>query len=60
MALAQSLAGAFSDPKELVDRGLIDNVAENEPITMTKWHRSKPALVFRRSSPKVCARSRCG
>jgi pilus assembly protein CpaB len=30
------LAGAFSDPKELVDRGLIDNVAENEPITMTK------------------------
>jgi pilus assembly protein CpaB len=30
------LVGAFSDTKELVDRGLIDNVAENEPITMTK------------------------
>ena len=30
------MSGAFSDPKELVNRGLIDAVAENEPITMTK------------------------
>lgn len=30
------VAGAFSDPKELVNRGLISAIAENEPITMTK------------------------
>ena len=30
------IAGAFSDPKELVNRGLISAIAENEPITMTK------------------------
>jgi pilus assembly protein CpaB len=30
------VSGAFSDPKQLVDRGLISSVAENEPITMTK------------------------
>jgi len=30
------VAGAFSDPKELVNRGLISPIAENEPITMTK------------------------
>jgi pilus assembly protein CpaB len=30
------VAGAFSDPKELVDRGVISPVAENEPITMSK------------------------
>ena len=30
------VAGAFSDPKELVNRGLISSIAENEPITMTK------------------------
>jgi pilus assembly protein CpaB len=30
------VAGAFADPKELVDRGLITPIAENEPITMSK------------------------
>ena len=30
------VSGAFSDPKELVNRGLISPIAENEPITMTK------------------------
>jgi pilus assembly protein CpaB len=30
------VAGAFSDPKELVNRGLISAIAENEPITVTK------------------------
>src|SRR5262245_6238790 len=30
------LNGAFGDPKELVNRGLITSVVENEPITMTK------------------------
>jgi pilus assembly protein CpaB len=30
------VAGAFADPKELVDRGLINPIAENEPITMSK------------------------
>jgi pilus assembly protein CpaB len=30
------VSGAFSDPKQLVNRGLISSVAENEPITMTK------------------------
>jgi len=30
------VAGAFSDPKELLNRGLISPIAENEPITMTK------------------------
>ena len=28
--------GAFSDPKELVDRGVISPIGENEPITMSK------------------------
>jgi pilus assembly protein CpaB len=30
------VAGAFADPKALVDRGVISPVAENEPITMSK------------------------
>ena len=30
------VSGAFSDPKQLVNRGLISPIAENEPITMTK------------------------
>src|SRR5687767_15453632 len=30
------VSGAFSDPKQLVNRGLITPIAENEPITMTK------------------------
>lgn len=30
------VAGAFSDPKELVDRGVIATLAENEPITASK------------------------
>ena len=30
------VAGAFSDPKQLVNRGLISSIGENEPITMTK------------------------
>ena len=30
------VAGSFSDPKELVNRGVIVPIAENEPITMTK------------------------
>lgn len=30
------LTGAFADPKELVNRGLITPVVENEPITATK------------------------
>src|SRR6185503_18586849 len=30
------VAGSFSDPKELVNRGVITPIAENEPITMTK------------------------
>jgi pilus assembly protein CpaB len=30
------VSGSFSDPKQLVNRGLISAVAENEPITMTK------------------------
>jgi pilus assembly protein CpaB len=28
--------GAFSDPQELVDRGVITAIAENEPVTLTK------------------------
>jgi pilus assembly protein CpaB len=28
--------GAFADPKDLVDRGVISPIGENEPITMTK------------------------
>jgi pilus assembly protein CpaB len=30
------VAGSFSDPKELIDRGVISPIGENEPITMTK------------------------
>ena len=30
------VAGAFSDPKELVDRGVIATLAENEPVTASK------------------------
>ena len=30
------VAGSFSDVKELVDRGVITPIAENEPITVTK------------------------
>jgi pilus assembly protein CpaB len=30
------VAGAFADPKELVDRGVISPIAENEPITTSK------------------------
>jgi pilus assembly protein CpaB len=30
------VAGAFSDPKELVDRGVIATLAENEPVTANK------------------------
>jgi pilus assembly protein CpaB len=30
------VAGAFADPKQLVDRGVIQPVAENEPITASK------------------------
>lgn len=30
------VAGTFSDPKELVDRGVISPIGENEPITMSK------------------------
>lgn len=28
--------GAFSDPKQLIDRGVISPIGENEPITMSK------------------------
>jgi pilus assembly protein CpaB len=30
------VSGAFSDPKELVDRGVIATLAENEPVTANK------------------------
>lgn len=30
------VAGAFSDPKQLIDRGLISPIGENEPITTSK------------------------
>jgi Flp pilus assembly protein CpaB len=30
------VAGAFADPKELIDRGVIAPIGENEPITMSK------------------------
>jgi pilus assembly protein CpaB len=30
------VAGAYADPKEVVDRGVIETVAENEPITSRK------------------------
>src|SRR4029453_10775804 len=28
--------GAFADPKQLIDRGVIVRIGENEPITMSK------------------------
>ena len=36
LAVPQSGAGAFADPKKLVDRGVIVPIAENEPITENK------------------------
>jgi pilus assembly protein CpaB len=30
------VTGAFSDPKQLIDRGVISPIGENEPITMSK------------------------
>src|SRR4030095_3703183 len=30
------VAGAFADPKQLVDRGVIQPIGENEPITTSK------------------------
>jgi Flp pilus assembly protein CpaB len=40
--------GAFSDPQKLIDRGVIVPIAENEPITANKLHRSRRAPVCRR------------
>ena len=53
------VAGGFSTVEEVVNRGLIAPVVENEPLTAIKaGRRSRRAPACRRRSPPACARFR--
>ena len=46
--------------KELVDRGVISPIGENEPITTSKVASLEAGAGLPRSSPRACARFRSG
>ena len=48
------VAGGFTKVEEVVNRGLIDSVAENEPITASKLAPSARAPGCPRRSPRAC------
>ena len=55
----QAPEGTFSQPTDLVGRGLIVSVVKNEPILPASSPRRKRAPDCRRSFPRACARCRC-
>ena len=55
---ANPVPGSFTEVEKAVNRGVIDSVAENEPLTESKLAPIGAGAGLRPRSPRACVRSR--